>query len=648
MHTPLVKIKILFVVGLVLFVALVALWPSEKAKSKPFHTKQELAFLKQHTRAPIDSGEFFLGSVNCRGCHGHDPLGAANVNENGDDVNLYDDWETSMMGLSAVDPFWRAKVSHESMIDSAHAVDLQTTCTSCHAPMGHYTAMFKGMPHYTIADLQADTLGLNGVSCTGCHAIAPNVGNTFSGIIPYDTTHVLYGPFVAPMMGPMILYVGFTPTFSTHVSEGRFCAPCHTLQTKTVDLDGNYTGGTFVEQASFHEWKNSNFPSQSISCQKCHMPQLNEPIVIANGNLGLMGREPFNQHSFGGANAFMSMLLKQNKTQLGITATDAQFDSTISATLKLLQQQTLDIALTKDTVLNDTARFTVSLVNKAGHKFPSGYPSRRAVLQFVALKENGDTLFASGMFNEQFEVIGEDASFEPHYNIINSSTKPQIYEMVMGDVNGDRTTILERAADQIKDNRIPPAGFTTTHYSYDTVKIVGANSDADFNKNGLVEGTGSDFVHYRVALNGYTGKVNVQTSVQYQTVPPKWLEEMFSMNSPEIDTFRHMYNNADKVPIQIAYDSLQNVTVWSSVNSISHQPVLRVTPNPTTDGIVFIETSGAYVESVEVISSNGEKAFVQMKRLGGKIQIQLPLTPGVYYARVRTNNRTQTVKLLRL
>ena len=55
------------------------------------------------------------------------------------DVNLYDDWETSMMALSAVDPFWKAKVSHEILVNPANSLELQTLCTKCHAPLGHYT-----------------------------------------------------------------------------------------------------------------------------------------------------------------------------------------------------------------------------------------------------------------------------------------------------------------------------------------------------------------------------------------------------------------------------------------------------------------------------------------------------------------------------
>ncbi|MBL0096630.1 MAG: hypothetical protein IPP46_09170 [Bacteroidetes bacterium] len=121
--------------------------------SSPFHSPEEISFFKSYMQTPLDSGEYFSLPQNCKGCHGFDSLGAANVDLNGMDVNLYDDWETSMMGLAAVDPFWRAKVSHEVLVNPSHANELQNLCTKCHAPLGHYTAFYKGQPHYTLADL---------------------------------------------------------------------------------------------------------------------------------------------------------------------------------------------------------------------------------------------------------------------------------------------------------------------------------------------------------------------------------------------------------------------------------------------------------------------------------------------------------------
>lgn len=152
---------------------------------------------------PIAPGEYFLIPQECQGCHGYDTLGLANVDANGHDVNLFDDWETSMMGLSAKDPLWRAKLSHEMLNNPAHAIETQNLCITCHAPAGHYTAMFKGQQYYTLADLANDSLGLSGVSCTACHAIGDSstLGTLFTGNIPYDTNKVMYGPFEFPVAG---------------------------------------------------------------------------------------------------------------------------------------------------------------------------------------------------------------------------------------------------------------------------------------------------------------------------------------------------------------------------------------------------------------------------------------------------------------
>ena len=123
--------------------------------------------------------------------------------------------------------------------------------------MGHYSALYKGFPHYLLANLDTDALGQAGVACMGCHSIGDSLlGSLFSGNIPYDTTrHVFgtyafpneYGPFTAPQQGPMQLYVGLNPAYSLHMGEGRLCSSCHTLISNTVDTSGNPTGGTFVE-----------------------------------------------------------------------------------------------------------------------------------------------------------------------------------------------------------------------------------------------------------------------------------------------------------------------------------------------------------------------------------------------------------------
>lgn len=646
------KNKVLILSSCLFFIILLALFPFKEDKAKSFHSEEDLAFFQNHKMTPIDTGEYFLTPQNCKGCHGFDTMGVGNVDINGNDVNLYDDWETSMMGLSAADPLWRAKVSHEILVNPAHANELQTLCTSCHAPMGHYSAFYKGQPYYTLADLATDTLGQAGVACNGCHAIgdSSSLGALFTGQIPYDTNHVLYGPFFNPVVGPMQLYVGLIPTYSPHVSESNFCSPCHTLISNTVDLTGNPTGGSFVEQATYHEWLNSVYPAQPATCQTCHMPEIEDPVILANGYTALAGRSPFNLHKFAGGNSFMVKLIKDNKISLGVNADDKNFDSTLAAINEILTKQTLTVQAGVDSIQSDTAYVNVSLLNKAGHKFPSGYPSRRAVLQFVVTKSNGDTLFASGLFDNNFEVQNINAPFEQHYNVITDAAQAQIYELTMADVNGDLTTVLERSATALKDNRIPPTGFSTLHYTYDTCKIVGdALTDVDFNKNGITQGTGKDIVHYNVGLNGYSGIINISASVYYQAVPPGWLSEMSTFTSAEIDTFLTMYNNADKSPVLVGQDTLLNVIVPVSVETYSNVSQLIISPNPTFDGKLMVSIQGSVILKVDLYNQKGAKISPISKKIKSNVvEVTLPKTKGIYYLSVQTPTGTISKKILHL
>ncbi len=603
-----------------------------------------------HNRNPIDSGEYFIGAILCNDCHGYDSTHLSNLDANGNDVNVYDDWRTSMMALAGRDPFFHAKVSHEITVDPGHANALQSKCLDCHAPMGAFTALYHGASSYTLNDLFADTLGLEGVSCTSCHTIGTNgLGSRFSGDIPYDTTRKIFGPFINPLAGPMQLYAGFTPTYSDHMSKSPVCSACHTLIIHTADLSGNLTGGTFVEQATYHEYLNSSFPSQQIYCQTCHMPQLEDQVVIANQILSLQGRSPFNLHQFAGANEFMLKLIKANKSSLGINIPDSYFDSTILYTGNNLMQQSVTLALNQDSLNSDTSYFSVTLTDKTGHKFPSGYPSRRAVVQFIVLKDNGDTLFRSGIFGSNYEVNNIGAPYEPHHNIIKMQAQTQIYEMVMGDVNNNKTTVLERAADILKDNRLVPNGFTTTHYTYDTTKIDNlALADPDFNKNSSgIEGNGKDIIHFHIPSNGYSGIVNVYAKIFYQSVPPGWLSEMFSYNTPLIDTFKNMYQAADKNPVLCASGELLNIELPSTISSPLSSIKTTVYPSPTNDGLINIKGKG--VASYEIYSYDG-KLINRVSKLNTNFisEVKLPAEAGIYFIKVIDESGPHIFKIARL
>jgi hypothetical protein len=83
---------------------------------------------------------------------------------------------------------------------------------------------------------------------------------------------------------------------------------------------------------------------------------------------------------------------------------------------------------------------------------------------------------------------------------------------------------------------------------YDTTEVVLGIPDEDFNHDPL-EGSGTDVVYYHIPTDGYTGPVSITAEVHYQSIPPRWLDEMFADSTPEIESFEAMYNAADKSPV---------------------------------------------------------------------------------------------------
>lgn len=636
--------KTLAVLGILGSVGFLVGWTSgELPVARAYHSAEELeGFRGGGQGLASGANNYFRASGDCYGCHGPDNIGPvyAMRNEAGEDVNPLDNWRSTMMGNSARDPLWRAKVSHEVTVNPGHQSALEDKCTSCHAPMGRYDKFLSGQGHYSIAELVQDPIAKDGVSCLACHMQGPDsLGLTFSGTLHFDTNNVLFGPYGSeddpPIFGaPMESFVGYNPTYGPHINDAGICAGCHTLITETADLDGNHTGDTFVEQATYHEWLNSSFntdadPQNGLSCQACHMPRIDDAVVISALYDFLTPRSPFGQHHLAGANVFMLNLLKHNLTELELTSSSVRFDSTIARTTRMLQNQSLLLETSVVGRTSDEVDIDVKLTNLAGHKFPSGYPARRAFIELQIKDDQGNTLFRSGAWDPTYEVVGHDAVFEPHYDVITQEDQAQIYESVMGDVNGDKTTVLERALSHLKDNRLVPAGFSTAHYTYDTTEIVGVpTEDLDFNRDAMgVEGSGTDITHYQVAMNGYTGLLTIEARVWYQSVPPRWLEEMFEFNTEEIDLFRNMYLAEDGSPVLVKEEVLTDVSM--AVDNL-REAGIRIYPNPVRDGILRVEGLDARTTSITVRDMQGRLVSTHRPQGERSWQLRLPQASATY------------------
>ncbi len=638
--------KLRVLTGLGVMVLLLVGWSAATTPVKGPHSPLELSILREQIQGlDVQFGTYFVTAGRCAGCHGHDSLGIAMVAGEGEDVNVADDWRSSMMANSARDPFFLAKVEHEGLEYPGHKEAIEHNCMKCHAPLAVFEQKMLGNPPFTLAQYDTSVMAQDGVSCLACHMQNPDsAGRFFSGDLHFDSARV-WGPYTQDQINPDIMqyFVGFTPDQGPHILDGRVCAGCHTAINRTLDLEGNFTGGYFYEQTMWQEYENSIYFGTEQNCRSCHMPRIQDSIVLASEYIFLSGQSPFGKHHLSGGGNFMLKLMKDHIGTLGIPATAAQFDSTIART-----QYQLEHALELHTEVagrtDDTVFVDVHLTNIIGHKIPSGFPNRRAFVQVIALTATGDTLFQSGGWDGTYEVNGHDADYEPHHDVITQGDQVQIYEFVMGDVNGDVTRVLNRAAIRVKDNRLVPIGYSTSHFSYDTTAIAGrALSDADFNHDaGGMEGNGGDIVHYHIATNGYAGAVHVTTKVFYQQVPPLWNSEMFSHHGPRIDTFRTMYDNADGTPDLMATDSLTDIgTGIHAARYIAAQ----VFPNPTRDGFVLI----AVPEATKIIAydAGGKRVPLRTTRRGDGWRCELPEQVGVYHLVITTPPGDHLVRVVR-
>ena len=631
----------------------------DTSEDEAFHSREEMLQFRSMTggNLPNGSNDLFMGSGRCAGCHGIDqdidnpPL--ANVDMNGVNVSPAENWRASIMANSAKDPMWRAKVAHEVTINPQHASELVNKCTSCHAPMGRFEAEHDGIEYFTMDMLDEDSIALDGVSCMACHSQQiESTGLFFSGELHYNPDTV-WGPVFNINKGdlPMADYVmqnfvGVLPVAENKFAKSETCAGCHSLITNTADLEGNFTGTTFIEQATYHEWLNSSYNTgdeNAQECQSCHMPHLNEGVIVASGYSFLPERQPYAQHTLVGGNSFMLKLMKNNIEVLGLTANEEHFQTAIDRTIENLQNHSAEILVSEGVIDGDTARYKVKITNKAGHKLPSGYPARRAYVEFIMTDESGNEIFHSGKLTPGFEVQGQNADWEPHYEVItNDLEEVQIYEMVAGDVMGNVTTVLERAHHMIKDNRLVPFGFSNDHPVIDTTLIVGIGSDPNFNVVNGQEGSGTDEISYHIPVSGISGNVTVTARLMYQSLPPQWNEEMFSVDHPVINAFEEMYWQEGPAPVMMVEGQTQ-----STVVSIENTGALfTVSPNPTNAGQVFVDAGADVISSIDVYDMNG-KLIQSLKLNTGKTVVKLPFISGMYLLDIVTSRGRKVEKILR-
>ena len=520
----------------------------------------------------------FSGGQSCSACHDDQATGENRlmVDDNGRDLSLVKAWSTSMMANSARDPYWHAVFASELSLYPDSAEKINDTCTRCHAPMANEVGRRLGQP-IQLYDSGSEETGdlvrgilsmtsederfnhaMDGVSCSLCHQIAEDANfGTEAGmtgeffIEDYSAGDIAdrpaYGQYVDVDQGYMKANAHFTPVFGAHISTSEMCASCHNLETAPLDRNGVPVPGAdlFPEQMVYTEWQNSDYnvggPLEA-SCQSCHMPVVDKavPIAVAGAD---DPREGFAEHTFLGANTVMMSMLDEWKEELGIDP-ELDFQEAIERNRSFLNTAA-ELEITSSTVNNDLLSFDVRVINRTGHKLPSGYHSRRVILSVLVTDANGQTVYQNGKVNPDGSIDGviEDVNpeaYEPHYDVITEATQVQIYQSIMGNSDNELTHSLLNGTHYLKDNRLTPAGFVKRQVP-DDVAVWGraATQDADFN-------SGEDTVTYQVPVNG-NAPYNVLVELIYQPLSFGHLQALFQKSDTidAIDQFRTLYNALD-------------------------------------------------------------------------------------------------------
>lgn len=471
-------------------------------------------------------------ALQCSICHGnYEP---EQVPGRGDPDNAWADfltyepsrlWQSTMLGQSARDPvFWAALVIANQDVEGAGQF-----CMRCHVPGAFLNG--RHLPADGSAVTGAD---FDGVSCVICHrmvdpvykpGISPAVDQAIlaaldaEGLIPPQSSNARYiidptdsrrGPYSAAGMP-------FNPHFGSPAppiiespfhNSSEFCWTCHDVSNPLVvrNPDDTYSLGDtskphptgdhhemFPLHRTFAEWKNSyyftqggvphfgrfggNHPTGIVStCQDCHMPQ----AEAFGCNLpGFPLRNDLGAHSFAGSNTWVMRAIHAlfDTSQSGLT--DELVEASVARNRVMLEKAS-DLTLTQ---YGSTLR--ARLINQTGHKLPTGFPDGRRVWINVRFLDSGG------------ELIAERGGYDlDSGRLIDDGDDTVVFETILG-IDEAQSKLVGKPVGKtfhfllantiLKDNRIPPRGFSNTLAVQAQTASVGATYqngqhwyDADF------------------------------------------------------------------------------------------------------------------------------------------------------------------------
>jgi hypothetical protein len=154
---------------------------------------------------------------------------------------------------------------------------------------------------------------------------------------------------------------------------------------------------------------------------------------------------------------------------LNSAADSAELDTaTLAARTMLQKAATITVSLTTS---GSSKLVSVRVYNDTGHKLPTGYPEgRRMWLNLKAFDANGTLLYESGAYNATTGELIADPDIKVYET--KQGITPELAAVAKKPAGESFHFVLNNTV--IKDNRIPPRGYTQAAFNVDGLRPVGA------------------------------------------------------------------------------------------------------------------------------------------------------------------------------
>jgi hypothetical protein len=176
------------------------------------------------------------------------------------------------------------------------------------------------------------------------------------------------------------------------------------------------------------------------------------------------------EHEFVGGNTWVPSLLQDARWRLRAPSTESDdLDATIvHAGQMLAKAATLTVTLSAN---GSDKVALVRVTNETGHKLPTGYPEgRRLWINLRTYDRNGTLIYESGVYDPTSGVLSEDADIKIYE--AKQGMTPELAAHLNQLPGESFHFVLNNTV--VKDNRVPPRGYTQAAFDRPGLRPVGA------------------------------------------------------------------------------------------------------------------------------------------------------------------------------